>query len=100
MSETPGTVSNSQAVHIIIHGYVQGVGFRYFTKYTAARLNVDGYVLNRYDGAVEIWAEGSRATLEEFINAVRRGPERASVDHLDLRWDAPKGIYYGFEVIY
>jgi acylphosphatase len=46
--------------HLIIEGRVQGVWFRDSTKREANRLNVTGWVKNRYDGNVELIAEGSK----------------------------------------
>ena len=45
-------------VHIFVSGLVQGVFFRYFTKKTADKLNLKGWVKNLDDGRVEILAEG------------------------------------------
>jgi len=49
-----------------IVGDVQGVGFRYFAQSQARRLGLDGYVRNRYDGAVEVEAEGDATSLGPF----------------------------------
>ena len=44
-------------VQIIVHGMVQGVGFRYFVFREAQQLNLRGYVKNVPTGEVEITAE-------------------------------------------
>jgi acylphosphatase len=46
--------------HLIIEGRVQGVWFRDSTRNEATRLNLTGWVKNRFDGSVELVAEGSR----------------------------------------
>ena len=69
-----------------IFGDVQGVGFRYFAQSQARRLGLDGYVRNRYDGAVEVEAEGDASSLEQLLDALRRGPRMARVADVRVRW--------------
>ena len=42
----------------IFHGEVQGVGFRFRAYHLAERYGITGWVANRYDGTVELEAEG------------------------------------------
>ncbi len=93
-------MAEHKAVHIIVHGYVQGVGFRYYTKSNASRLGVVGWVRNKYDGTVEIWGEGTESRLKSFIQAVRRGPGHGHVDKLDIDWKKPQGNLSCFQVRY
>jgi acylphosphatase len=51
-------------------GRVQGVGFRYVTVNTARRFAVAGYVMNLPDGRVELVAEGTKAEVKAFVEAV------------------------------
>jgi hydrogenase maturation protein HypF len=51
---------------ITIRGAVQGVGFRPFVYRLANELRLGGWVSNSSDG-VHIEAEGTRATLDEFL---------------------------------
>ena len=39
--------------HIVFHGRVQGVGFRYTAKYLANSLNLVGWVQNEWDGTLQ-----------------------------------------------
>lgn len=71
-------------VHILVTGLVQGVGFRYFTVMKAGSLKLAGWVRNRYDGSVEIEAQGSRGKVAQLISAVKQGPRYARVDHVDV----------------
>ena len=69
-----------------IFGDVQGVGFRFFAESHARRLGLKGYVGNRYDGAVEVEAEGDRSALERFLDALRQGPRMARVQNVQVSW--------------
>jgi acylphosphatase len=74
-----------------IFGDVQGVGFRYFAQSHARRLGLEGYVRNRYDGAVEVEAEGESSSLERFLDALRQGPRQARVQDVRVSWAPFKG---------
>ncbi len=65
--------------HLIIEGRVQGVWFRDSTRNEATRLNLTGWVKNRFDGSVELIAEGSRQAVEELIEWSHHGPPAARV---------------------
>ncbi|MDY6787968.1 MAG: acylphosphatase [candidate division WOR-3 bacterium] len=71
-------------LNITLKGYVQGVGFRYFTVKTARRLGVTGYVKNMPNGNVYIEAEGEEYQLEDFVNNVKIGPASADVRDIDI----------------
>lgn len=73
-----------KAVHILISGRVQGVGFRYFTKHTAENLNIKGYVKNLYNGDVEVKAQGDSGNIEIFIEKLKKGPRMSYVEHLKI----------------
>lgn len=47
---------------------------------------MQGYVRNRYDGAVEVEAEGDEAELEGFLDTLRRGPRMARVQEVRIEW--------------
>jgi acylphosphatase len=68
--------------HVVVQGFVQGVGYREFTRRAALRLNVSGWVRNRSDGAVEALIRGPPAAVEALINEMRQGPRFAVVDRL------------------
>ncbi len=72
-------------------GDVQGVGFRLFAEAHARRLGLQGYVRNRYDGAVEVEAEGSTPALERFLDLLRQGPRMARVADVRVKWMSFKG---------
>ena len=82
---------NRRRLKAEIFGDVQGVGFRYFAESHARRLGLDGYVRNRYDGAVEVEAEGDKAALERFLDLLRRGPRMARVQDVRVSWAPFRG---------
>ena len=65
-----------------ISGRVQGVGFRFFAERVANQLGIRGYVKNRWDGSVEVYAIGDERSLEEFKRHLAEGPRSARVDQL------------------
>jgi acylphosphatase len=80
-----------ERLHGVIHGDVQGVGFRYFLMREAQRLGLRGWVRNRDDGTVEFVAEGRRADLEKLKQVAGRGPQMAQVEKVDAEWSAAAG---------
>lgn len=87
------------SVKIIVSGYVQGVGFRFFIARIAHSLNLKGYVKNLYNGDVEIYAEGSKELLEEIVDRARIGPAYSHIDSIKLEWLDFKNKYDKFEII-
>ncbi len=85
-------------VHVIIHGRVQGVGFRAFTQAQATKLSLRGYVLNRDDGTVEAVIEGPSDRVQRLLQILRRGPESARVDKLDIVQQPFRGQFKRFEI--
>ena len=85
-------------VHVVVEGFVQGVGFRVFVLREAHALELAGRVWNRADGAVEFEAEGDRVKLERLIAAVRRGPAAARVERASVRWDEGPARHDGFTI--
>jgi len=71
--------------HIVVHGRVQGVGFRAFVEHEALRRGLEGWVRNRGDGSVEAVFKGDGAAVAAAIEACRRGPLGARVDVLHER---------------
>ncbi len=85
-----------QARRIVVHGMVQGVGFRYFVQRTGKRLGVTGNVSNLPDSTVEIVVEGKSGPVEEFIEEVRKGPAMAHVTRLEITELPVSGKYPTF----
>ena len=58
-------------LHYVFRGAVQGVGFRYRAYHSARMFGVTGYVKNMPDGAVEMEAEGSMASIGAMVDKIR-----------------------------
>jgi acylphosphatase len=85
-------------VAVQIHGIVQGVGFRYFTRRTAQSLDLSGWVRNLPDGTVEAVLEGPRTDVETSLAALRQGPAGSRVDRLKIDHQDYQGDVEAFEV--
>ena len=72
----------SRACHLRIEGRVQGVGFRDACVRQARALGLGGWVRNRRDGSVEVWAEGPPQAVAELQVWLHRGPTMARVDRV------------------
>ena len=68
-----------QAIHLIIQGKVQGVGYRRWFEQQAIHLGLKGFVRNLETGEVEAVIVGKEAIVQEMIQLSRTGPQRAEV---------------------
>ncbi len=82
MTMNPEADTPNDAVHVIVHGRVQGVGFRNWTQRVARQLGLAGWVRNRNDGTVEAVFAGKASAVAAAITRCRRGPRSAKVDHV------------------
>ncbi len=79
-----GTHTNAeQARRYIVRGRVQGVGFRYFVEDCARRLGLRGYVKNRFDGTVEVYAIGDSKQLAALEKQLWSGPRFGRVENVE-----------------
>jgi acylphosphatase len=63
----------------VVEGRVQGVGFRMFVESAAVGLGLKGYVRNRREGSVEVYAVGEEQILEQLRAELEKGPGAARV---------------------
>jgi acylphosphatase len=85
-------------LHAIVKGRVQGVGFRAFTQRYAVLYNLTGWVRNRWNGTVEVVAEGLRPDVSKFITAIQRGPRVGTTREVKYDWHEAKGEFSSFRV--
>jgi acylphosphatase len=92
------TEKENNRLHATVVGRVQGVSFRFFVAERAESLGLFGWVRNRWNGSVEVCAEGSKKNLEELLDSLRQGPPMARVDDVDFDWQPNKGEFNDFQV--
>lgn len=79
-----------------VHGRVQGVGFRWWTRSRALELGLVGYAANQSDGRVLVVAEGPRGSAERLLTALRSDATPGRVDVVVESFDPPRGDLRGF----
>ncbi|MEJ2446485.1 MAG: acylphosphatase [Anaerolineales bacterium] len=93
MNSTP-----ERRMHAKVTGRVQGVGFRYFVLREAQSLGLTGWVRNRWDGSVEVVAEGDVEELRSLAGALEKGPPSSSVTKVDTDLQTASGEFGSFHV--
>ena len=81
----------------MVRGRVQGVGFRYFVTQIAGNIGIHGYVRNRDDGSVEVYAIGDEEQLFDLAGRLWKGPRWAEVWGVD-EMEAPMESWKGFHI--
>lgn len=79
-----------------VHGYVQGVGFRWYTRSQALALGLVGYAQNYPDGRVLVVAEGPRLACEKLLMWLEGPDTPGNVSAVVPLWQDPKGNLSGF----
>ena len=82
----------------LVHGRVQGVGFRFHVVRAAERLGLRGWVANESDGVLRCVAEGPQDDLTRLLGELRTGPTGAQVDRVDEAWEPATGEFVRFSV--
>jgi acylphosphatase len=77
---------------LIVHGQVQGVGFRWAIARAAQSRGVSGWVTNRADGTVEALLEGEPDAVESVVRLAREGPRGAQVERVDVAEEEPEAL--------
>lgn len=77
---------------VIVHGHVQGVWFREFTRRTAEAAGVRGWVRNLADGTVEAAFEGAAEAVEALVAWCHDGPPNATVTRVDVTDEPHEGL--------
>ena len=73
------------ALHLMISGRVQGVGFRWSMCEAALEHGARGWVRNRRDGRVEAVIDGEEAVIAAMLRWAQHGPRSARVEHVQAR---------------
>ena len=79
-----------------VHGHVQGVGFRWWTRSWALELGLTGYAANQTDGRVLVVAQGPRDACEQLLGLLRGGTTPGLVDTVVADLEEPGEPMSGF----
>lgn len=84
-----------------VHGYVQGVGFRWSTMSVAQGLGVVGFAENRFDGDVQVVGEGTRESCQKLLDWLQGSGTRivrrpGRVSSVDATWGTATGEFRRF----
>ena len=58
--------------HIVVRGWVQGVGFRWRAEQAAHLYGCTGWVRNEWDGSVTLELQGEEEQINQVLLAVQR----------------------------
>ncbi len=81
----------------VVEGRVQAVGFRMFVERAGLELGLSGYVCNRREGSVEVYATGEKEVLEQLRAELEKGPGAARVVRVEES-PAPLRHYHTFSI--
>jgi acylphosphatase len=76
-------VTANRTAHVMIHGRVQGVGFRAWTHHQAELHGLSGWVRNRRDGSVEAVFAGPADLVDVMLKACHVGPRGSLVERVE-----------------
>lgn len=79
-----------------VHGHVQGVGFRWWTRSRALELRLSGFAANKPDGRVQVVAEGRREACQRLLDLLQSGEGPGRVDNVVADFTEPRDSLEGF----
>ena len=71
-------------IKVLVHGQVQGVGFRYWVRRKYEKLGIVGEVFNNKDGTVGAEFEGDEKQVKQMLEYFKKGPPLARVDKVAI----------------
>ena len=77
---------------VLLHGRVQGVGFRYTLARAAQSRGIAGFARNRPDGTVEAVFEGEADAVDALVRLAHEGPRGAFVERVDVAEEEAEGL--------
>lgn len=84
--------------HIIVTGFVQGVGYRKFVRHESRKMGLTGWVRNLTDGTVEALVVGEENEIEKLIELCKKGPFLSQVDNVHVEWEEAEKSFEEFIV--
>ena len=88
------------SAHAVVHGWVQGVYFRAFTRDQGILLGLTGWVRNLRNGEVEVYVEGEKDKVNQMVSWLHRGSPSSRVETVDVTYGPYKGDFDSFQVRY
>ena len=94
----PGAGSATHTIRMTawVAGYVQGVGFRWWTRSRALELGLVGTATNLYDGRVEVVVEGPQRACEALLGQLRGARTPGGVETVTYQFSDARGSFRGF----
>ncbi|MGX5357089.1 acylphosphatase [Kocuria sp. KH4] len=80
----------------VVHGAVQGVGFRWWTARRAEELGLVGSAVNNTDGTVGIIAEGPRRAVRDLLRGLHGREVPGAVMKVDSHYGPATGEFRAF----
>ncbi len=87
-------------MHALVHGRVQGVFFRDYTRREAQRLGLSGWVRNLATGSVEAEFEGGADQVAAMLEWLSTGSPLSLVSRVEHREIAATDGDHGFAIRY
>ena len=84
-------------VHLLISGFVQGVGYRAFVHNNAKKLGLAGWVRNLSDNRVEVVAQGEEGKIKELVQTCEKGPFLSEVKSISIEWQETREKFESFD---
>lgn len=92
--------NTKKRAHVLIHGSVQGIGYRFFAVRTAREMGLAGWVKNLPTGEVELEVEGESQILENYLQYLQTKHPWANVHDVEVTWLSYEGKFQNFEISY
>ncbi len=91
---------SKKALQARVTGRVLGVNFRSRIHRLATRLDLTGYVKALPNRTLEIFAEGRKENLDELVDFLEKGPDRAEIEKAEFDWQDYEGKSNRFTIKY
>lgn len=89
-------VNEPLAMTAVVHGTVQGVGFRYWAWRHAEKLGLVGHATNNSDGTVTIMVEGPRWAVRDLLTSLNSSDTPGVVMTVDAHYGPVTGKFTDF----
>lgn len=84
--------------HIMIRGFVQGVGYRKWARKEAQKMGITGWIRNLPDGSVEALLQGPKETVGILLATYKKGSFLSEIEEVDVVWEQQKETFSDFSI--